>query len=186
MPGLSKIMKERARYGIGLALLLLTAAVLILLNAEKKEQRHAVSFPAMGTVATLTFYTDETTFLKAVTAVREVFEKITAVANVHDSQSELSRLNKEAGKAPFVCSPLMWELLKESRLAYELSEGAFDISVKPLLDHWGFYKKRIKNQLFQNSRNQLKAHNNQGALTPKTWLNPAKNSELWDTLALPT
>ena len=137
-------MKERARYGIGLALLLLTAAVLILLNAEKKEQRHAVSFPAMGTVATLTFYTDEATFLKAVKTVREVFEQITAVANVHAPQSELSRLNKEAGKAPFACSPLMWELLKESRLAYELSEGAFDISVKPLLDHWGFYKKKIK------------------------------------------
>ena len=96
-------MKERARYGIGLALLLLTAAVLILLNAEKKEQRHAVSFPAMGTVATLTFYTDEATFLKAVKTVREVFEQITAVANVHAPQSELSRLNKEAGKAPFAC-----------------------------------------------------------------------------------
>ena len=137
-------MKDRARYGITIALLLLAAAALILTNAGKKELRQVISFPSMGTVATLTFYTDNETFSKAVTAVRELFELITAAASCPDPQSELSRLNQEAGKAPFVCSPLMWEMLKESRLAYELSEGAFDISVKPLLDHWGFYKKKIR------------------------------------------
>lgn len=136
-------MKERARWGIILGLLL-TAAGIIALNAGKGEQKFSVSFPAMGTVASLTLYTDEGTFAEALRIVREQFAFVTALADVRDPRSELSRLNKSAGKAPFVCSPAMWEILTESRLAYKLSGGAFDISVKPLLDHWGFFSKKKK------------------------------------------
>lgn len=137
-------MGNRARWGIFLALLLIAAAGIIALNAEKKEQKHSASFPVMGTVATLTLYTDETNFLKALDAVREQFACVTALVDFRNPESELARLNSEAAQAPFVCSRELWELLKESRKAYELSEGAFDVSVKPLLDHWGFYCKKVK------------------------------------------
>ena len=137
-------MKLRAMWGFALALLLLAAAGLITLNAGKKELKQTVSFPAMGTVAALTLYTGEAEFAEALKIVREQFDTVTVLADVRDPRSELARLNKEAAQAPFFCSPLMWELLTESRKAYRLSEGAFDVSVKPLLDHWGFYSKKIK------------------------------------------
>ena len=127
-----------------LALLLLTAAGIISMYQVRKEQKYTSSFPAMGTVATVTLYTDKADFLNALKAVQESFAFVTALADCRDPRSELARLNKEAAQAPFVCSPAMWEILTESRLAYKLSEGAFDISVKPLMDHWGFYRKKLK------------------------------------------
>ena len=137
-------MKTRAFRGMILALLLLAAAWGIALCAGKKAVKHTASFPAMGTVATLTLYTDEGHFLKALESVREEFARVVALADFRNPESELARLNREAAQAPFVCSAEMWELLTESRRAYEVSGGAFDISVKPLLDHWGFYRKKLK------------------------------------------
>lgn len=137
-------MKTRARRGILLALLLLLAAGSIALYAGKKTMKHTASFPAMGTVASLTLYTDEARFLKALESVREEFALVTALADFRNPESELARLNAKAAQAPFVCSGQMWELLTGARKAYTLSEGAFDISVKPLLDHWGFYRKKAK------------------------------------------
>ena len=137
-------MKIRARRGIVLALLLAAAAGALLLNAGKKVQKISVSFPAMGTVANLTLYTGESRFSEALSIVRGEFGRVTALADFRDPQSELARLNKEAAQAPFVCTPPMWEILTEARLAWNLSDGAFDISVKPLMDHWGFYRKKVK------------------------------------------
>ena len=137
-------MKHRAMWGAALALLLVAAAGAITLNAGKKELKQTVSFPAMGTIATLTLYTGVEEFAEALKIVRGQFDLITALADVRDPRSELARLNNEAAQAPFFCTPLMWELLTESRTAYRLSEGAFDVTVKPLLDHWGFYSRKIK------------------------------------------
>ena len=135
-------MIRRALWGIFLGLLLTAAAGSIALKLGKKEQKHTLSFPAMGTVATLTFYTDEKNFSEVVKAVKADFAEVSSVANLHDSSSELARLNREAAQKPFLCSKAMWEILAEARLAYRLSEGAFDISVTPLMTHWGFYRKR--------------------------------------------
>lgn len=127
-----------------LALLLLVAAGIISLNQVRKVQKFSAAFPAMGTVATVTLYTDEAGFLNALKEVKESFEFVSALADFRDPRSELARLNKEAAQAPFLCSPEMWEILTEARLAFRLSEGAFDISVKPLMDHWGFYRRTLK------------------------------------------
>lgn len=137
-------MKRRALTGVFLGLLLCAAAAGILLKPGRCEQKQTLSFPVMGTVATLTFYTDTENFVRVVKAIKEDFAGVSSIANLHDSSSELSRLNCEASQKPFLCSEAMWEILTEARLAYRLSEGAFDISITPLMAHWGFYRKRSK------------------------------------------
>ena len=137
-------MERRTRAGILLAVaaLCLTGAVAFILGG--KAEHHRTAFPVMGTVAGMTLYTGPETFARAVEAVKKEFDLVSRAANVHDGTSELSRLNAAAAEKPFACSPELWELLTESRRAYRLSEGAFDISVKPLMDLWGFYRKRSK------------------------------------------
>jgi len=104
-----------------------------------------VAFQAMGTRAACSFHTrDAATAAAAVAAVRSAFDAVTAACNLHDPASELSRLNREAGADFFVCSPLLWRVLTEARRAHAASGGAFDITVKPLMDLWGFYRKRKK------------------------------------------
>jgi thiamine biosynthesis lipoprotein len=135
-------MKHRALCGVVCGAVLIAAAVVIALRPGRNEEKHSISFPAMGTVASLTLYTDAETFRKALDAVRSEFDKVERIASLHKADSALSRLNAGAARKAFVCSAEMWELLTEARRAFRLSEGAFDVSIAPLMVHWGFYRKR--------------------------------------------
>ena len=108
-------------------------------------QEHRKFFGTMGTRACCTFYTDSSmTVDEAFQAVEREFDRVTKACNLHDPSSELSRLNRTADKEFFVCSELMWKILTEARRAHKASSGAFDITVKPLMDLWGFYRKQRK------------------------------------------
>jgi thiamine biosynthesis lipoprotein len=52
--------------------------------------------------------------------------------------SEISRLNGHATTAPFAVSPETLQALELARRASELSGGAFDVTVAPLVEAWGF------------------------------------------------
>ena len=108
-----------------------------------KLQRFQQRFAIMGTVASFSLYCpDESAFKKALEAGKREFEAVVQLANLRDENSELSRLNNLAFDAPFVCSDAMWFLLTRAQKAYWESDGGFDITVKPLMDLWGFYRKR--------------------------------------------
>lgn len=135
-------MERRTGWGIAAAVFAIVCALLIGTFIRSQEQYCSVSFPVMGTIARVSLYTDRENFAKALDAVKAEFQRVNEVADLHSKTSEISQLNRLAAQKPFVCSPEMWEILREARRAYKLSEGAFDISVKPLMDLWGFYRKR--------------------------------------------
>ncbi len=56
------------------------------------------------------------------------------------SDSEWSRVNREAAEHPVVVSPELFDLLSACLGYSQQSEGAFDITVGPLMKVWGFYK----------------------------------------------
>ena len=108
-----------------------------------KLQKFQKQFAIMGTAASFTFYCpDEAAFKKALEAGKREFEAVVKLANLRDKKSELSRLNKSAYDAPFPCSDAMWFILTRAEKAFFESDGGFDITVKPLMDLWGFYRKR--------------------------------------------
>ncbi len=100
------------------------------------------TFPVMGTVAQYKLYGDKATVEVAADRVRDTFFKIEQLCNIFNPKSEISRLNQTAAERPFHCSPILWDLLQKSRTAYRLSHGAFDITARPLMLLWGFYRKR--------------------------------------------
>ena len=55
--------------------------------------------------------------------------------------SETSRLNATAADAPFEVSGSLFQLMEEARLMYDWTGGAFDVTVGPFVELWGFYKK---------------------------------------------
>lgn len=100
-------------------------------------------FQTMGTIASFTFYTaDRESFVKACEIAKREFDRVMQIANLYDPKSELSELNSHAGNAPFSCTPEMWTLLMRAEQAWKESSGKFDITVKPLMNLWGFYRKR--------------------------------------------
>ena len=107
-------------------------------NSQKTERK----FPVMGTFAQTVIYGKPELTEKASNAVREEFTLIEKTCNIFDPESEIYRLNKTAYNKAFKCSPLLWNMFNSSRRAYDLSGGAFDVSARPLMQLWGFYRKR--------------------------------------------
>jgi thiamine biosynthesis lipoprotein len=107
-------------------------------NSQKTERR----FPIMGTFAHTVIYGKPELTEKASDKVREIFTLIEKTCNIFDPESEISRLNKTAAAKAFKCSPLLWNIFNSSRRAYDISGGSFDVSARPLMLLWGFYRKR--------------------------------------------
>lgn len=62
----------------------------------------------------------------------------TGIFSTYAADSELSRFNRHPVDAPFNASPAMLEVLQLAQDIAELTDGAFDITVGPLVNLWGF------------------------------------------------
>ncbi len=130
-----------------LSLLIVIAAAALALKAYERSRLDAeplfeTRFTAMGTVCQVKLWAPKEAAPKAAEAAKEAIAQVESVCSVFDKASELSKLNETAFDAPFVCSPLLWEVLGHSRRFNAISNGAFDVTIKPLMALWGFYRKR--------------------------------------------
>lgn len=95
--------------------------------------------PLMGTLVEITVEAENRKTADAV--IDKAFEEIAGVDAVMSSfkgDSEVNFLKRDAGKAPVKISPMLMEVLRASVDFYFLSGGAFDITVAPLMELWGF------------------------------------------------
>ena len=123
------------------ALAAVVGAVVWFASRPARKTPQSAEFPIMGTLCRVTVY-EESQLPVAYTVAKVEFDRVNAVCSLYDPASELSRLNASASHGKFFCSPLMWTLLVRARQGYEESGGEFDVTVKPLMDLWGFYRKR--------------------------------------------
>lgn len=88
----------------------------------------------MGTFATVTVYSDKETADNAIGAAFTRMEEIEREASTFIDQSEVSQLNRDG----YLDTPShdILELLTMSADYSQLTDGYFDITVKPLLDLW--------------------------------------------------
>lgn len=70
-------------------------------------------------------------------AIRETVDEVDFRMSTYRADSELSRFNSH-GTDPFEISPAMLEVMIESQRVAEISGGAFDITIGPLVNVWGF------------------------------------------------
>lgn len=104
-----------------------------------------MTFHSMSTYVTYRVYLrDKESAAVVFKIVKGAFDDTNAMCNRFDSKSELARLNASAYNEPFKCSPELWALLMKAREMYELSDGAFDITVGPLTAIW---KDRLRKSL---------------------------------------
>lgn len=133
----------RALVMLGIALLVLKFIPNRTSPLPRKENYSVLMFQTMSTSASARLYHPDPKydFEPAFETVRSEFRKVCEIADLFDPESELSRLNREAADKPFRCSEELWELLTKTRFYWEKTDGAFDITVAPLLDLWGFHRK---------------------------------------------
>jgi thiamine biosynthesis lipoprotein len=96
---------------------------------------------AMGTTFSIVAYGDDRAHLeRAVAAAMDEAHRLDALLSNYRPDSEWSRVNRGASTALVSASPELFALL-DACLAYSrTSDGAFDITVGPLMKVWGFYK----------------------------------------------
>jgi thiamine biosynthesis lipoprotein len=74
-------------------------------------------------------------------AGEEALEEISRLdrqLNLYNPASELAQLNAHAAREPVRVSPELFRLLEQARQLQTETDGAFDITVAPLLRCWGF------------------------------------------------
>jgi thiamine biosynthesis lipoprotein ApbE len=128
---------------------LATAAVLLLVALQScatpendlVAARH--EWTVMATALTVTAYRPVSSAALAVAdldaAYREVAD-VDRLMSLYRADSELVALNARAGGGPVTVSAAMFEVLSAAQRFAVLSGGAFDITVQPVVDLWGFYR----------------------------------------------
>ncbi|MBM4026225.1 MAG: FAD:protein FMN transferase [Planctomycetes bacterium] len=73
---------------------------------------------------------------RCIEAAFDVQDRVESLMSYHREDSELSKINRYAAERPVPVSDWMFEVLQEAVRFHELSEGAFDVTVGPLMDLW--------------------------------------------------
>ena len=72
------------------------------------------------------------------TAVDEALDDVDAKMSTYRDDSEISRFNASTDTTPFQVSEDTVDVLLEARQVWEATGGAFDVTVAPLVNAWGF------------------------------------------------
>ncbi len=97
----------------------------------------------MGSPFNLILVSEDST--KAKNLANASFALIDSFSHIYsdyDSTSELSKLSLHAGNGFQFCSPALWDILLQSKRAFENSFHAFDISIGPLSSLWRIKRKK--------------------------------------------
>ena len=113
---------------------LFLCALLCALNGcgvQSGDVRNSVNFFAMDTLMEFSAYADETTLSGA----REIVTELESRVSTTNAKSEIYRLNHDGGGT---VSPGTAELLRTALSMCRLTNGAFDLSIYPVVRAWGF------------------------------------------------
>ena len=91
----------------------------------------------MGSPLNIILYAQDSIIAKSqARACFKLVDSLNHIFSNYDSSSELTRINNNAGIAKSMASPLMWELITQSKEAYIKSKGAYNIAMGPLTHLW--------------------------------------------------
>lgn len=92
------------------------------------------SFPAMGTVHTVTIFDAEGP--EAASDARAYLLDLHRAWSCFQGDSLVSRINQAAGRQPVAVDEDTFEVLRQAKRYGRFTEGAFDVTVGPLADLW--------------------------------------------------
>ena len=115
---------------------LLAVAVIILPACDGASRLSVLSGTTMGTSYTIKTVGETPHDLQF--KVDAELQRLTLIFSTYDPDSELSRFNRHPIGEPALISPDLATVLRISTDVYQLTGGAFDVTVAPLVNLWGF------------------------------------------------
>ncbi|MBA4139768.1 MAG: FAD:protein FMN transferase [Segetibacter sp.] len=105
---------------------------------QAQEKRFSFSRPKMGSPFTIIFYDNDS--LHAINTANNCFSLVDSFVNIYSDYivtSELNQLSNSAGKNNYVhVTPSLYDIIIQSQKAFLLSNGAFDITIGPIIKLW--------------------------------------------------
>jgi FAD:protein FMN transferase len=127
-------------FGIFLGAILIVVAYFLTIAAKSRPRQVEIDSgyrEVMGTFARVVAVAPDTeTAKKCIDAAFEQFRHIEALMSWRKDDSDIARVNRDAYRMPVRVSNSTFEVLQKSIEFSRLSEGAFDITVGPLMDLW--------------------------------------------------
>lgn len=110
-------------------------------HRQGKLVRYEDSRMSMGCAYTIVAYDDDAERLpRIVSAAFDEVDRIDRLMSHYKPDSALSRLNREGAKGAVKVEPELFDFIEECLMYSRESEGAFDITVGPLMKAWGFFR----------------------------------------------
>jgi FAD:protein FMN transferase len=105
-----------------------------------RQNEHIISGKTMGTTYTIKVVSDPSSNRPALEdAVEKRLKEINRSMSTYIKESEISRFNRiQDTNTPFMVSEDFWNVMAIARKLYRLTDGAWDGTVNPLVNLWGF------------------------------------------------
>lgn len=116
---------------------------LLLLLRERPSRGITVSGPTMGTSWSVKAVypegvDEEETARSLQSSIQALLDRMNGVFSTYDPDSELSRLNAHVAGEAVEVSPDLLAVLVRARGVSEMTDGAFDVTVGPIVNAYGF------------------------------------------------
>ncbi len=119
----------------------LAVAALAGCSFEEEEKVWEISGPVFGTEyhINVVLQEDQDRLENLASGIEDVLEEVDASMSTWRDDSELSRFNSQDDQSEWIdISRPLHEVLVTARQVSELTEGAFDVTVGPVVNLWGF------------------------------------------------
>ncbi len=122
----------------------LGSLVVALASCAPPEQVQTLQGLAQGTTYHLSFWTRQPLDLGALKSdVDRQLQQIDEEMSGYRADSVIEQFNQAADTTPHAVSTRLVSLVEKARTVYYASDGCYDLTVKPLLDLWGFTSDRF-------------------------------------------
>jgi len=130
--------------------------LILLLHSCKVNQFQRISLKgnALGTYYTIHFYTENTDseyVQKIQFSIDSILSSFNSIASIYDNESIISKINNNIDAE---INDMFLDIFNAATYISNLTDGAFDITISPLVDAWGFGKSERK-ELTQNQIDSL-------------------------------
>jgi len=134
----------------------LVGAIFMFIFSCTSNKLQKISFKgnALGTYYTIHFYTNETNseYLKNIQfSIDSLLTSFNSIASIYVEESMISKINNNSD---YEVNEMFTDIFNTAMYISEITDGAFDISVFPLVEAWGFGKSE-RNDLTQKQIDSL-------------------------------
>lgn len=126
--------------------LFFASVLFIFTSCQKAKDTVHITGSTMGTYYSVKVVAEKSDKEKLKVQIEELLKEVNQVFSTYIQDSELSKLNANKSLKEIKITPVLMEVLRQAKRVYTESEGAFDVTVGPLVNMWGFGPDKKRNK----------------------------------------